>query len=380
MKDESQAMLIEDQENELVTLERKEVKVLDEKKAAEIIESFDPHVAVYVEVEPKINALLERYEKEGISPEICLDAKELRLEIRKARTGAEQTKKEQKDVYLKVGNAIQGVFNIIKKAVEDKESKLSDIENYYENQEKERIQKLTQERVDELLKYEIEEFPAGLGEMTDQIWNAFLKGVKSDYEDRKAEEAAQEEERKEQQRKVDLYQSRKDELFPLGQYVDNINELTTESTEEEFQAIKAKAEAARDKARAAQEEKDLKNRKFRDRMNALKGVSWNGTAVIDFTTGTALSTAEAFISMSDAEFETFRAEQEKRYTEDQRKKNEAAEAEKEKTRLANASDSEKLSALAEHVREVERTINSPAAKSLLRTFSVQLKQAAKENR
>ena len=118
------------EDQSLVAQEKEELKLLAPEKAVTIMESYAPQVDAYVIAEPKVAALLQTVEKDGYTPELCLDAKELRMEIRKVRTGAEKVKKTEKDAYLKVGNAIQGVFNIIKAAVEKREDALLAVEEH----------------------------------------------------------------------------------------------------------------------------------------------------------------------------------------------------------------------------------------------------------
>ncbi len=60
---------------------------------------------------------------EEVTEELCGRAKRLRLDISKIRVSADKARKAQKEEYLRAGNAIQGVFNILKFAVTDKEEK-----------------------------------------------------------------------------------------------------------------------------------------------------------------------------------------------------------------------------------------------------------------
>jgi len=118
-----------------------------------------------------------------ITKDVIAKAKRLRLDVRKVRTGADKVHKEVKSEALRWGKAIDGVKNILKYAVEDKEKKLEDIEKHFENIEAEKIAVLQRERESILIKYEVENAEnMGLGEMTEEGWKYFEAGLRSTYE------------------------------------------------------------------------------------------------------------------------------------------------------------------------------------------------------
>lgn len=124
-------------------------QAITDSKAAVIKSAFDPMVKMLEEFESEF----ERISNLPITPETSLEARELRLKMVKVRTGADKVHKEQKEEYLKAGRAIDGVRNILKWAVEDKEAKLDAIENHFVNIEKEQKMKLFNERLEILKSY-----------------------------------------------------------------------------------------------------------------------------------------------------------------------------------------------------------------------------------
>jgi len=149
---------------------------------------------------PKIverDALKPMYEeliKGELTPVLCSDAKQLRLKLVKVRTGIAEIHKTQKAFYLAAGRYVDAWKNKETLPVEQMEEKLESIEKYFENIEKQRKQKLREERLAELLKYEVDGSLQMLGEMSDDVWNNYFAGVKLQYEakkeaERKAEEA-----------------------------------------------------------------------------------------------------------------------------------------------------------------------------------------------
>ncbi len=141
-----------------------------------------------------------------ITIDVCDKAKRLRLDIGKVRIEAEKARKKEKEQYLRGGRAVDGVNNILKFAIADKEEKLKEIETYYERIEQEKKEKTAESRREELDKYEFDHSKYDLVNMPDEIWDYTLDGVKARYEieqeaikkaeaDRVAKEKAESEER-----------------------------------------------------------------------------------------------------------------------------------------------------------------------------------------
>ena len=360
------------EEKSLVAQEKDELRVLDPEKAAAIVESYAPQMEAYTEAEPKVTAFLARVETEEYTPELCLDAKDLRIEIRKVRTGAEKVKKQQKDVYLKVGGAIQGVYNIIKTAVEKREYALQTVEDHFLNIEKARKQKLAEKRLVELELYEYDGPVPDLEEMETPFWETFLAGARTTYTDKKKSEKLAEDARKETDRKYNLMQTRKNKLFPLGQFID-LSQLSVETTEEEYQAIKTTAEEAKQVEAEGREEAQkaaaIQTEKLRVRgvrLQALPGTMCRGDEVFDIGEGqTFIASFTDLETFNNEEWEIVRSRQEKRFNLRNEQTAKLLEEAKKKDSLVNAGDKEQLEALVETIEKVCLSVNSPAAINVL---------------
>lgn len=163
--------------NELATI-KKELVGIDESKAAQIEAVFAPMVAMLKDFEGQYDGIMALEQ----SPEKCIQAKRLRLDIAKVRIEADKVRKIQKEEYLRAGNAIQAVYNILKFAVAEKEDSLKETETYYERLEAEKAKTRQAERQAELLKYEVDGSTIDLGNMLDDVWINFLMGTKTNYE------------------------------------------------------------------------------------------------------------------------------------------------------------------------------------------------------
>lgn len=165
-----------------------------EKNISEQIEAvFVPMVEMLKGFESAYNGIIEEAEQE-ISPKVVNDAKRVRLDISKVRIQTEKTRKSQKAEYLRAGNAIDGVANILKFAVMEKEEKLKEIEMHFELIKAEKKAVIQADRETELLKYDAEVEGIDLADMPDNVWDKFLEGYKLAHEkiiesEMKAEEA-----------------------------------------------------------------------------------------------------------------------------------------------------------------------------------------------
>lgn len=163
---------------------KNELAGLDASKAEMIQKTFDPMVEMLNAFETQYADVMAMEQ----TPEKSAQAKRLRLDISRIRTEADKVRKEQKAEYLRAGNAIQGVYNILKFAVEEKETALKDVENYYALIEAEKAKTRKSERENELSKFDSDGSGIDLGGMADDVWINYLTGVKTVYDSRVAAE------------------------------------------------------------------------------------------------------------------------------------------------------------------------------------------------
>lgn len=225
-----------------LTLETTEMSVLDSSKKAELIKAFSPKLE-------EINAFNDGYSKivavkdEDLTPEIAANAKRMRLDIGKVRTSTDKMRKDQKDIYFKVGKAIDGLGNIVKNRATEMESNLRLIETYEERREVQRLQKLQVEREDLIREYVMDPEEIDLASMDESVFNSYLSGLKAEHERLLAEEEENKRLQKEAEEKDELRKNRLEEikvnfsfLNPEEQEMD-----LAEVSEEAFEAMKSSA-------------------------------------------------------------------------------------------------------------------------------------------
>ena len=198
---------------------------LQESKAKEIESLYVPMINLLSAMEDEFNELVVK----EVTKELIPQAKDLRLRIAKVRIEAEKTRKEAKAEYLRAGNAIQGAYNTLAYAVESKEQKLKDIELHFEKLEAERIAKLQVERVKLLSPYLSENDNTidniNLGLMDENVWNNFLTGTKTNYEQRIEAEKQAEKERIENEMLDKKQRTREIEIAPYIQFLTENKDL-----------------------------------------------------------------------------------------------------------------------------------------------------------
>lgn len=163
---------------------------LEQNQVATIEQAFQPKIAE----RDGYNIIYQQLIIKELTPELCSQARELRLKLVKTRTGIAEIHKTQKAYFLAAGKFVDAWKNKETLPVEQMEEKLSDIEKHFERIEADRIAKLETERKEEIQKYS-EIIPYGLGVMDEAVFNTYLTGVKVAYEARIKKEKEDEAER-----------------------------------------------------------------------------------------------------------------------------------------------------------------------------------------
>lgn len=212
------------------------LKELNPSKAKMIEGVFAPFAAQLAGFEDEYLDILATKEVNGITPALTKIAKNLRNRLVKVRTGADKARKAQKAEFLQAGKAIDGVANIVKWAVSDKENVLAEIEKHFENLEKERLQALQEERVEAISKYIEDAGERNLSSMEADVWESYFSTKKSAYEDRIAAEAKAEHLRVIEAR-LDEIESNRERKFAEYKFLDQSSYDFRTMSEDEYKAL-----------------------------------------------------------------------------------------------------------------------------------------------
>lgn len=163
---------------ELIKLNTPELSQLEPSKAATVRHIFEPMAIMLESFEEQYNSIV----KEEITEELTSKAKKLRLAIGKVRINTEKVRKEQKEEFLRAGKAIDGVSNILKWAILEKENKLKEIETYHERLKVEELKALQKERVELISPFIPDLNESGyFADMAEDVFQAYLEAKKRDY-------------------------------------------------------------------------------------------------------------------------------------------------------------------------------------------------------
>lgn len=191
--------------------------------------------------------LIERYKQviqlDIESPETAKLASELRKEIVKNRTqGIEKWHKESKDIFLRGGQFVDAIKRSESSVNTTMEAELEAIEKHQERKEQARKEAIRLERVGLLAEFNGMEIP-GLGEMSDNQFEIYLTGVKSQHEAKLKAEA----ERIEAERIQNLHNERYSRISRYIDFIPNVDEIKWgEISEADFIEIGTKAKADKD--------------------------------------------------------------------------------------------------------------------------------------
>ena len=317
--------------NDLMVQEKEQLSGLTETKAKQIKAVFNPMMEKLELVEEDYNKVVSL----ELTPKTCVLAKRMRLDIAKIRIEADKVRKTQKEEFLRAGNAIQGIYNIIKFAVVSKEDNLKSIELHYEKIEKEKKAQLQLDRQVELAKYDSDGEFVDLGNMPDPVWNNYLAGVKNNYE------AIKEAERKAE---ADLIEAEKKEAEEREQMRLENERLKVEAEKAEKKRIAEQKKLDKEKAKLEE-----KLRIEREKVEAEKRIQ------------------NEIIRKEREAKEKLEKEIEEKEAERLRLEKESSDKLKaEQKKAKNAPDKEKLNKLVSYMEEIGKGLKGDEAKEIVR--------------
>lgn len=231
--------------NELITVI--EDQGLAPQTGLQIKEKFLPFFEQAQEWKEKAESLIVTDESQT---DLMKEARTARLALKEIRIGADKTRKALKEDSLRYGKAVQGVYNVINFLIVPIEKHLEAQEKFVENKEKERKEKLGQERAMELEPLaEYIPLNLNLAEMTEEDYQKLLAGARFQQDARiKAEKEAEELRIKQEKEERERQKAIEEENRKL--------KAEAEKREKEMEKERAKAEAEKKK----QEEKEAKEK------------------------------------------------------------------------------------------------------------------------
>lgn len=146
-------------------------------------------------------------------------ARRAKLDLGKISSAMDKQKKKDKEALTIETKFIDKLFNTNEEALRESQKVAKEIEDYFENIERERLAKLKATRLELLANFEVENLDSfNVEVMSDDAFNIFLKGCEQSYLSKKAEELRLQKEAEEKQRIDTLHNERKEKALPYYQF------------------------------------------------------------------------------------------------------------------------------------------------------------------
>lgn len=197
--------------------------------------------------------------------------KELRIRIRDNRTkGIDAWHKVNKDFYLRGGQFVDAIKR--KEVLENQqmEEKLEEAEKFFENQEKERIIKLHETRLQLISEFVEDTTGLDFGNMEDEVFEGYLSLKKTQKAEKLEAERIAEEKRIEEENKVKLHNERKEVALPFYQFWTDFEKTLNfgEQSESDFNSFMDRLKTAKQSDDDEKEKQRIENVRLKKEQEA----------------------------------------------------------------------------------------------------------------
>lgn len=192
-------------------------------------------------------------------------ARDLRLRMVKQRTGAKDLKDSRKAIYIRLGDVEQKSYNLIESTAKLAEEVLMQVEKRREIAEKKRKEELRIERLVILSQFVDNSEIYPVENMDEAAFQDLAEGLKSAKIKREKEEADRIKVEEELKVKNETFNARRLMLSKMVAYTGEeiLQELTLETTEEEFKTIIEFCNGAKEKFEQKQEQLRVENERIK---------------------------------------------------------------------------------------------------------------------
>ena len=233
---------------------------LAESEAKSLTEGFGEFLKEIQKFDKRAKSIVVKDESEV---ELMQEAREIRLELKAIRVGAEKVRKEKKEAFLRGGKAVDGIANIIKATVVPLEEHLEKQEKFVEIREEQRKEKANSERISELSKYVEDVSVYDLKDMSDEGFAKLLETHKGAFEaQKKAEEEAEKERIAQEKAEKAEQEKTKQENEKLKKEAEEREKKESEAQKKrDEEQSKLEAERKKEAEEKAKIEKELQDKK-----------------------------------------------------------------------------------------------------------------------
>jgi len=189
-------------------------------------------------------------------------AKRIRIDLGKICSSVAKRKKEDKDILLLQTRYIDGLFKAVEGFARLTQKDAEAIEKHAEKIEKEKLDDLEIKRNEQLLKFEIDISMVDTRNMSNEVWQIYIKGVHDNFIERKKAEAEAEAIKIEEERKTKIFEDRLKELLPYSSFID-IKCLNVDSSDQDFETLTLLAKKLQKEAIEEQKKREKENERLK---------------------------------------------------------------------------------------------------------------------
>ena len=203
-------------------------------------------------------------------------ARRSKLDIGKIVSKMKDQKAKDKENLLVETKFIDKLYNTNEGAAREIQNTAKEIEDHFENIERERLAKLKANRLELLANFEVDNLDSfNVEVMSEDAFNIFLKGCEQSYLSKKAEELRLQKEADEKQKITDLHNARKESLLDFWSFVSNEDKELNFGTMEEkdFNSVLSAAKTKKTENDALLEKQRLENERLRAEAEAKQKIA-----------------------------------------------------------------------------------------------------------
>jgi hypothetical protein len=279
-------------------------------------------------------------------------ARELRLTLKNIRCDVENKRKAMKADALAKGKAVDGIANVVKALIEPVESHLQMQEDFAKNVESARKHELFKSRLQMLAVYDPNVYESGgpdLSDMSHEMFDAMLNGMKMAKEQREEQARKEEEARIAEQKRIEEERAEQER-----------------QRQKELNEARARAEAEAEQRKKAEAERDEADRKAREQQR-------KADAELKATQEKLEAERKQAEKLRKEKEEAERIEREQRAEADRMERERILAELNAKQKAEQAPDKDKALAFAEHVKELKvPEMKSEAGKAFQKVLEEQM--------
>lgn len=273
--------MVENKKQELGLIVPEDIKNVIKTSGLELVkaESYaQNYLPFIVDIQDKIDIVKTLVKGEISDVE---KARRVRLDISKINSKLKDQKAKDKELLLIETRYIDKLYNTIDAAAKETQEQAKEIEDYFDNIERERLAKLKANRLELLANFEVDNLDSfNVEVMSEDAFNIFLKGCEHSYLAKKAEELRLQKELEEKQKIEALHNERKENALQYYQFWSDFEKTLNfgEQSESDYNNFIERVSKEKTQHDATIEKQRLENEKLKAEAEAKQKIAAENAA------------------------------------------------------------------------------------------------------